>query len=432
MEDGRQAPEKGRPGIVRPPGRGPVSDRALDTDGVRAWASIVFPSFLAAVRLAMKSRALENKTFLLLLVVVSLAFAWILWPFYSAVFWGAILAMLFAPLNRRLLRAMPRRRNLAALCTLLVILLIVILPVAMITTSLVQEAAFVYQKLQSGEINIASYLQKIFGQLPDWALSLLDRFGLANIGAVQEKLAAAATQGSKTMAAQAISFGQNTFDFLVSFCVMLYLLFFLLRDGSGLAARIRDAVPLAPEHKRHLFGKFTTVIRATVKGNIAVAAAQGALGGITFWLLGIHAPVLWGVLMAFLSLLPAVGAGLVWGPVALYLFATGAVWPAAILVFVGVAVIGLVDNILRPLLVGKDTKMPDYVVLLSTIGGMALFGLNGFVIGPVVAAMFMATWSLFTSSDSDDAVAADDAPARPVLAQVVPPPPPSPSPFRRD
>jgi predicted PurR-regulated permease PerM len=134
---------------------------------------------------------------------------------------------------------------------------------------------------------------------------------------------------------------------------------------------------------------FTTVIRATVKGNVLVAIAQGALGGLIFWFLHVQAPLLWAVVMAFLSLLPAVGAAIVWAPVAIYFLVTGAVWQGVVLIAVGVFVIGLVDNFLRPVLVGKDTKMPDYVVLLSTVGGMALFGLNGFVIGPVVAALFM-------------------------------------------
>ena len=126
--------------------------------------------------------------------------------------------------------------------------------------------------------------------------------------------------------------------------------------------------------------------------------AQGALGGLIFWALDLNAPVLWGVVMAFLSLLPAVGAAVVWLPMAIYLFISGQVVQGSVLMAFGVLVIGLVDNILRPILVGKDTKMPDYVVLLSTIGGMALFGLNGFVIGPVIAAMFMAAWDLFAIS----------------------------------
>ncbi|MDB5763612.1 MAG: family transporter [Herminiimonas sp.] len=171
-----------------------------------------------------------------------------------------------------------------------------------------------------------------------------------------------------------------------------------MRDGASLAARIKQAIPLSPEQKRYLFTKFITVIRATVKGNIVVAALQGTLGGLIFWILGIQGALLWGVLMAFLSLLPAIGAGLVWGPVAIYFLLTGAIWQSLVLIAFGVFVIGLVDNILRPILVGKDTQMPDYVVLISALGGMALFGLNGFVIGPVIAALFIATWDLFSST----------------------------------
>ena len=142
-------------------------------------------------------------------------------------------------------------------------------------------------------------------------------------------------------------------------------------------------------------------MKATVKGNVAVAIVQGALGGIILWALGIQGVILWSVVMAFLSLLPAVGSGLIWGPIALYFLATGATWQGVVLLAYGVCVIGMVDNVLRPVLVGKNTKMPDYVVLVSTIGGMALLGLNGFVIGPLIAALFMAAWDLYVSPDRD-------------------------------
>ena len=140
---------------------------------------------------------------------------------------------------------------------------------------------------------------------------------------------------------------------------MLYLLFFLLRDGDDLTKRIRNAMPLHSEQQRELLNRFTTVIRATVKGNVVVAMVQGALGGLIFWFWGVHAPVLWAVLMAFLSLLPAVGSALIWLPVAIYFLVTGAIWQGVVLIAFSVLVIGLVDNILRPILVGKDTKMPD-------------------------------------------------------------------------
>ena len=161
---------------------------------------------------------------------------------------------------------------------------------------------------------------------------------------------------------------------------------------------MRRALPLTPAHKQELLGKFTTVIRATVKGNLLVAAIQGALGGLAFWFLGVRGALLWAVLMAFLSLLPAVGAALVWLPVAIYFFVTGAIWQGIALAAWGVLVIGLVDNLLRPVLVGKDTRMPDYVVMITTLGGMAVFGINGFVLGPAIAAMFIAVWHLYMTT----------------------------------
>lgn len=345
-----------------------------------------------------QSPVLENKVFVSLLAVVTAAFLWVLWPFYGAVFWGAIFAMMFRPLFLRLLKSMPGRNTLAAAAALCVVLVVVILPLGLIIASLIQEATALFQRIQSGELKPALYLQQVYSALPVWVLNALDRFGLGNQGLILERLTASLAKGSQYMATQAVSIGQNAFDVVVSFFVMLYIMFFLLRDGEKLAGLIREAIPLEEGIKQDLLSKFVTVISATVRGNVAMAALQGLLGGLALWALGIHAPLLWGTMMAFLSLVPAVGAALVWGPVALYLLATGAVAKGAILVAFGVLVIGMVDNILRPVLVGKDTQMPDYVVLVSTLGGIAIFGLNGFVIGPLVAAMFMAAWSIFAKA----------------------------------
>jgi predicted PurR-regulated permease PerM len=344
---------------------------------------------------------LEDRAFLWVVVLVSVAFAWILWPFFGTLLWATIAAILFAPLYRRLLTSMRQKRTPAALVTLMIIIVLVILPLTAITALLVQEAAGVYARIQSGEVDIAQYFRDVFSALPTWAVELLNRFGLFDLDDVQRTLSTGLVRSSQFLATQAISIGQNAFDFIVALFVILYLLFFLLRDGDELARRIRNAVPLRAEQRHALFDKFTIVIRATVKGNIVVAVLQGALGGFIFWFLGINAPVLWGALMAIFSLLPAIGTALVWLPVAVYLLATGAVWQGIVLVAWGVVVIGLVDNVVRPILVGKETQMPDYIVLISTLGGIAVFGVNGFVIGPVIAAMFMAAWDLFATSRSE-------------------------------
>jgi predicted PurR-regulated permease PerM len=345
----------------------------------------------------MNSPELQQKAFLLLLIVVTLAFGWVLLPFYGAVFWGAILAIIFAPFYRRLLVVMHQRQNLAALTTLLLSLVIVILPVTFVAASLLQEGAAVYQRIQSGELNFGAYFHQVMSALPSWMVNFLSSVGLTNFSELKGMLSNGASQGGERIATEAFNIGQNTFEFIVSFGLMLYLLFFLLRDGAVLSARIKQAIPLSMEHKRHLLSKFTTVVRATVKGNIAVAAIQGTLGGAIFSFLGIQGALLWGSVMAFLSLLPA-GAGLIWAPVAIYFLLTGAIWQGVTLIAFGVLVIGLIDNVLRPILVGQDTHLPDYVVLISTIGGMALFGINGFVIGPVIAALFIAAWDLFSAT----------------------------------
>jgi len=343
----------------------------------------------------MNEKTLQFKSLTVLLLLVTVAFIWILLPFYGAVFWAVILGILFAPMQRKLQLKFGWQRNLTALCTLGICLVIAILPVIILSILLVQEGATVYNNIESGQLDIGAYLAQFKHSLPPYFQHLLDRFGMGELNGLREKIVKASMQGSQVLASQAFSFGQGTFEFVVSFGIMLYLLFFFLRDGTELVRKVRTAVPLEETHKRRLQLKFNRVVRATVKGNLVVAVTQGALGGAIFWFLDIPSALLWAVLMGFLSLLPAVGAGIVWAPVAVYFLLSGMIWQGVVLALFGVFVIGLVDNVLRPILVGKDTRMPDYMILISTLGGLAVFGLNGFVIGPLIAALFMSSWALF-------------------------------------
>lgn len=396
-------------GVRKYDGRGDTRIEKFDT---RTWTPPA--SLSGAATMPTKSetpvRGIDERTFLLLLLAATLAFGWVLYPFYGAVLWAVIIAVIFAPVNRRLLASMPGRQNLAALLTVLLVIAIVLLPLAIVATSLVQEATGLFGKIQSGEYNLGSYVQRVFDALPAWMFGWLERFNLTSLSGLRETLSNSLMKGGQVLAPQALSIGMNTFEFVISLGIMLYLLFFLMRDGRGIAETVKEAVPLRPDQKSALFTRFTDVVRATVKGGILVAIAQGALGGLAFWFLGVHAALLWAVLMAFLSLLPAVGAGLVWAPVAIYFLATGAVWQGLGLIAYGVLVIGLVDNLLRPFLIGKDTKLPDYIVLISTLGGIDVFGLNGFVLGPLIAAMFMVSWEIFIASRRKS----QDEPARDV------------------
>jgi predicted PurR-regulated permease PerM len=220
--------------------------------------------------------------------------------------------------------------------------------------------------------------------------------GVQNLDAVVQKITFLLKEGTQFLTLQIVSIGQSALHLAISFFVMLYLLFFLLRDGDRLFATLKRSIPLQEAQQDALFEKFVTVVRATVKGDLLVALLQGSLGGLVFWALDIRAPLVWGVLMAVVSLLPAFGAALIWLPVALYLLVSGSIWQGLALIMFGTLVIGLVDNFLRPILVGKDTKMPEYVVLISTLGGLEAFGLIGFVMGPLITAMFLAVWDIRT------------------------------------
>ena len=261
---------------------------------------------------------LERRALLLLVVAVSFALGWVLLPFYGTLLWSAIIALLFAPLHRRLLLRLR------------------------LNTRLVQASGFI--------------------------------------------------------ATQVFSLGQDTFEFAASLLITPYLAFFLIRDGDRIVHAMRRALPLTPTQKQELLNRFSAVIRSTVRGNLVVAAIQGALGGLAFWLLGVRGALLWAVVMAFLSLLPAIGAALVWLPVAIWFFVTGSIWQGIALAAWGMLVIGLVDNLLRPMLVGRATLMPDYVLMITTLGGMVVFGVNGFVLGPMIAAMFFAVWHLYLTT----------------------------------
>ena len=357
----------------------------------------------------LNSPLLQSRALLLLLAIATVLFAAVLWPYSGAVSWAVFLAIVFSSVQERSVLVCRGRKGWAAFGTLLVIVVSVLLPTALLTASITQEAAAFYERFRSGEIQISQYFQRGVDALPAWARSALDRFGFADLGLLQSKLVDLLGRSGQAITSRAFSIGQHTMEFLVSFFVMLYLLFFLLRDGTVLSAAIAKALPLKQEHNRRLLRQFADVVRATVKGNVVVALVQGALGWLAFWFLGIGGALLWGAVMAVLSLLPAVGAALVWGPVALYLLATGSIWAAIGLTVWGVLVIGLVDNVLRPMLVGRDIRMPDYLVLVATLGGLTVFGLNGFVIGPVIAAIFLAAWDIFTQARQEPGAADDRA-----------------------
>ena len=340
------------------------------------------------------SEKLEQSTFLILLALVTVLFLVLLRPFFAPLLWACIIAVLFHPAQVWLTRRWGERPNVTALVTLLACVVLVVMPVLFLLASFLQQGLAVFEQIQSGELQPGRFIDSIRNAFPA-VPALLERFDI-DMSTVREKATGAALAASQFLARNALAVGQGTFGFVLKLALMLYVTFFLLRDGRALVEKLVHAIPLGDERERMLLQKFAEVARATVKGNLMVAVVQGALGGLIFWILGLPAALLWAVVMMVLSLIPAVGAGLVWLPAAIYLYATGEWVSATVLVAYGVLVIGLADNVLRPLLVGRDTKLPDWMVLLSTLGGIAMVGINGFVIGPLIAVLFVAFWQIFS------------------------------------
>jgi predicted PurR-regulated permease PerM len=342
----------------------------------------------------MPPRRFEDGWFLALIVAITLAFAWLIAPFFGSIVWGVIVAIVFRPIFLWLKVKLGGRPNTAAALCLLLILALVVLPAFLLGVALVQEAANVYVQLQSGEIDLAVMFNRVRDSLPGWAKDMFISAGWTDLAAARRTLGSSLSTLLESIAGSALSVGQGALQLLAALGVMLFLAFFLLRDGEKIANSMKHALPLRPSVRDRLIEHFIVVIRATLKGTVVVAVMQGLVGGLIFWMLGIEAPILWGLLMGLFSLFPAVGTGIVWVPVAIYLLVTGSVAEGLILVFCGLFVIGLIDNILRPILVGHDTKMPEFVVLIATVGGLTLMGLNGVIIGPIIAAMFMAVWEI--------------------------------------
>lgn len=353
------------------------------------------------------TRSMEHIFFFGLLVVATLAFFGVINAFIVPLFWAIALAILFEPLNDRTADALGGRGGLATLATILLILLSLVLPVMLLGLVVTDEVVRLIEAIESGAVDIGAAVRWAQDLAP-LAFEYAARAGITEDG-LQEKFSAAALNSGQWIASHALQVGQNALRFFVMLLLALYLLFFFLRDGHSIVDRMIQILPLGDARERQLFERFASVVRATIKGTFVIAAIQGLIGGITFALLDIRAAALWGVVMAILSLLPAVGAALVWVPAAAILFVGGDIVGAVILIGVGVFVIGLADNLLRPILVGRDTKMPDYLILLATLGGLAMFGISGMVIGPLIAALFITLWEMFEASYGDSDLEAQRA-----------------------
>lgn len=346
---------------------------------------------------------LQRGGFILFLALISIALIIVVWPFASSLLWAALAAIMFQPVNQRLLPIFKHSANRAALAALLIITFAVILPTLWIGTMIVEQAAELYLAFRDNDIDVSAWFSRIFDALPAGVQASLNNSGLGTASSLLDQVQDFARESTGVIAQQAVVIGGSALGFVVAFGVGLYVTFFLLRDGPHIGETIVAALPMERSIAGELATKFLSIVRATIKGSVVVGLVQGALGAMTFWVVGMPSVMLLGLLMAVFSLLPALGPAIVWLPVAAYLLATGAIWQGVLVIISGVFVIGMADNVLRPILVGRDTGIPDWIILITTLGGISLMGLSGIVVGPLVAGLFLASWTLSQNTSADPA-----------------------------
>ena len=334
-----------------------------------------------------------QKTFLLLLVaLISFMFVAMIRPFLIAVLLAAVFSAIASPLFRGLRRRFRDRAAPAAVATILIVLLLIVLPLTaffgIVASEAIQVSAAVTPWIER-QLSQPDELDKLLRRIP-----LLER-----LQPYQDQIAARIGQLAGTLGTFAVNsvaqMTRGTVNFLLQLFIMLYAMFFFLIGGRQILERILYHMPLTPSQETRMVERFVSVTRATIKGTLVIGVVQGGLAGLAFWVAGIGAPAFWGTVMAVLSIIPGIGTGLVWVPAVIYLFAIARTGAAIGLLIWCAIVVGLADNFLRPYLVGRDTKMSDLLVLLSTLGGLFLFGAIGIIIGPIIAALFVTVWDIY-------------------------------------
>lgn len=337
----------------------------------------------------------RSTALILLAIAATLALSIVLYVVWQAIFWAVVLGILFRPIQKWVEAKLSLQPGLAAAVTLVLTFVFVQIPIFVLGSMIVTEGAAVYQRIENSNFDLGATLGWLEQLVPQEVWHWVQGLGV-DLGSITERIQTAVMRGGQFALSLLVGAGQNAASFVMNFFLMIYLLYFILRDGEEMYRKVFAMVPLPSDQKQRLFTKFAEVSIATLKGTFVVGVTQGTLGGLIFFLLGINGAVFWGAVMALVSVVPALGAALVWVPAAIFLVIGGAWIKAAILLAYGVLVISMSDNVLRPVVVGRSTRMPDYLVLFSTIGGLAVFGVSGIVLGPVIAAVFLVSWELVT------------------------------------
>jgi predicted PurR-regulated permease PerM len=335
---------------------------------------------------------IQKTTLILLVIAISaLFFAMIKGFIITLLLAGIFAGILYTP-YQKLLTLFREHKALASLCTILIFVLVVVIPllaffgiVANQALDISRSAApWIEEQIRQPD-RIYEWLTNLpgFKNAEPYRDDILKKLAsiVGNVGNFAVRALSAATTG--------------TVSFFFQFFIFLYALYFFLIDGEALLRKILYYLPLGDKDESRLVEKFNSVTRATIKGTLLIGVIQGTAAGLGLWVAGVGGAVFWGAVMVVLSIIPGIGTALVWVPAAVYLAAIGRVAPAVVLALYCGLIVGSVDNLLRPRLVGKDTKLPDLMILLGTLGGILLFGVSGFIIGPIIAAIFVTAWDIY-------------------------------------
>ncbi len=338
----------------------------------------------------------SNHFFFLALVSVSVIVYFIFEPFLTAILAAAVLAIISQKPYNFFLKITGKRRGISSILTSISVIFIFVFLLLTVLGLIANEANDVYRNISVGGNayqNLADNIAERFKSSP--FLQSLNLESMVN----QKEL----VESAKGLAVGTLAIVQKTYTSIAGFAfwvfVMFFALYYFLIEGKRIIKKIIYLSPLSDAHEKMLVEKFVSISRATLKGMLIIGIIQGFIGGITFALTGISSPVIWGVIMAVLSVIPVLGSGLVWFPAGIIMILLGNIWQGIVVLAIGLGIISIIDNLLRPKIIGRDTQMHPLLIFFSTVGGIIVFGLAGFIIGPIIMAFFLTLWEIYADED---------------------------------
>ncbi len=332
---------------------------------------------------------------LLGVTAISLYLCWLMiQPFMGVLAWAAVLVIVFYPVHRRLVQR-TRRPALSALLSCILVILTILVPVALLTVAVLNELSGAAQNVQALIVYLLDPNSPMTGGVLRWAGNYVDVEQIRSGQYLAEQLKGVSGQ----IAGRTLGIIGGVVGAIVQMVFVVFTMYYLFRDGDRIFDKVRDSLPVEPDQAVAIMERARDVVGASVYGVLVIAVIQGTLGGLAFWALRVPSALVWGVVMIFLSMIPMLGAFLVWVPAAIYLAATGHYIKAVLMVLWGTLVIGMIDNFLRPVLVGGRTKLHELLIFFAVLGGLQVFGVLGIVMGPVVLAITMTLIDIFRAVD---------------------------------